>query len=49
MSHPAAVRNVMREDKAKRFSESKVEKLIESAPRKKERHIKVKTILSNED
>ena len=49
MSHSIAVENVMREDKAERFPGNKVEKLIESAPRKKERHIKVNTILPNGD
>lgn len=38
--------DVMRQDKAESQSEQMVDKLIKSAPNKKGRHIKVKSILS---
>ena len=37
-------KNIMREDQAKSESEEVVDKLIEAAPDKKERHIKVKAV-----
>jgi aspartyl/glutamyl-tRNA(Asn/Gln) amidotransferase C subunit len=39
-------KNIMREDQAESESEQVVDKLIEAAPDKKERHIKVKAVFN---
>ncbi len=44
-SHPREIKNVFREDEAKKQDRETVKKLIEAAPDKKEGYIKVKTIL----
>lgn len=44
-SHPYLLENVMREDQVKKQSPESVNKLIEAVPEKKERYVKVKSIL----
>ncbi len=44
-SHPFFLENVMREDEAKQEPTDRVDKLIEAAPERKGRYVKVKSIL----
>lgn len=43
-SHSVSLKNIMREDEAKRQPEEKVEKLLESMPRKEGRYLKIKSV-----
>ncbi len=44
-SHPHLLENVVREDIAQNIEKKDVDKLIEAAPEKEKRHIKVKVVL----
>lgn len=44
-SHSIQIENVMREDEAKKQKPETVNKLVEMAPERKERYVKVKSVL----